>query len=520
MTETKSKQVLDNLPSENIKSQNQVQKSSSNHAPMSLFPRQWLKIGSFVLIAGIIGGGVWYWSQNRVKQQSVASNQPPATAVKLSTLTTSTIEESGDFLGSLEAKQTVELLSELEGRIVEILVKEGQNINQGDTLFSLESQTLQAQLNQAQANLQSRQARLMQLQTGSRKEDIAAAKARVQQAQIRLANSRQGSSQAEIAQSQAQLISAQAEAQLAQQKVERYNLLKEEGAISQDQFDNFLTEAKTAQAQVDVAERRLEELQQGTTSDIAQLEAALVEAQQNLQRLQNGARKEEIAQATADVQEAKANVERIETLLDKSFIKAPIRGKIGDIAVKIGDYVDDEDTLTTITENSRLELSIAIPLEKAPNLRIGLPIQVLDEQKKVIATAKINFIESNVNSDSQLVIAKAFLDNLDRKLLNRQFIQSRIIWNTTEGILVPTSAIFRIGGQAFVFIAKANPSGEGLVAQQKAITLGEIQGNQYQVLEGLVEGDKIITAGILQVRDGEPIQEIAESDTNSTSSNN
>ena len=470
---------------------------------------------------GIIGGVSCYWLGNKRNQASVANNLPPATGVKLTTLETSTIEASTEFLGNLEAKQTVELNSELEGRIIQILVKEGQFVNQGDILFRLESKTLQAELEQAQAQLQSRQAQLTELQTGSRKEDIAVAQARLKQAQIRAANARQGSSQAEIAQAQAQLKSAQAEAKLAKQKLGRYDLLLKEGAISQDQFDSLATEAETAQAQVDVAKRRLEELQQGTSSNIAELQAEVEEAKQNLIRLQNGARTEEISQAIAQMQEAKANVDRIETLFNKTLIQAPIKGKIGDIPIKIGDYIETDDTLTTITENRQLHLNIAIPIEKSPQLKIGLPVQILGEQKEVIGTGKINFIESNVTADSQLIVAKAIVNNnLDRRLLNRQFVPSRIIWNTKPGILIPTSAVFRIGGQPFVFRAEENPSGEGLIAKQQSVTLGKIQNNSYQVLTGLETGDQILSAGILQVRDGAPIQEIPETDTNNISSKN
>jgi RND family efflux transporter MFP subunit len=513
MTDTKAKQVLDNPSEDNIDDRNSVPKSSAK--------QKWLKISSFVLVLSIIGGVSWYWLGNKNNQASVANNQPPVTGVKLMSLETANIETSTEFLGSLEAEQTVELNPELEGRIIEILVKEGQVVNQGDILFRIESQTLQAELNQAEATLKSRQAQLTELRTGSRKEDIAAAQARLKQAQIRLTNARQGSSQAEIAQAQAQLKSAQAEAKLAKQKLERYDLLLKEGAISQDQFDGFTTEAETAQAQVDVAKKRLQELKQGTSSDIAQLQAEVEEARQNLIRLQNGARSEEISQAQAQVQEATANVERIETLLDKTLIQAPITGKIGDIPIKIGDYIKTDDTLTTITENNQLQLSIAIPIEKASELKIGLPVQILGEQKEILGTGKINFIESNVTADSQLIVAKAIVENnLDRRLLNRQFVQSRIIWNTSPGILVPTSAVFRIGGQPFVFTAEANPAGEGLIAKQKAVTLGKIQSNSYQVLDGLNRGEKILSAGILQVRDGAPIQEIPETDTNNISSNN
>ena len=90
---------------------------------------------------------------------------------------------------------------------------------------------------------------------------------------------------------------------------------------------------------------------------------------------------------------------------------------------------------------------------------------------------------------------------------------------------MPTSAISRIGGETFVFIAKpakpaknaanspqmppenpAKPAPPAMVAEQRQIVLGEIQGNAYQVINGLQPGEKLVTAGIAQLREGSTIQ--------------
>ena len=503
----------------------QVQQEETKLTNKKTYPskskKKWLVWGSLLLVGGA-GTFGWFWWQNRQSVTPPAmANQMPPVPVTLSTLESDTIKTSTDVLGTLEASQTVNLQSEIQGRLVEILVKEGQTVNQGEILFTLESDSLQAQLDSAQATLASRQAQLAQLQAGSRPEEIASAQARLNRAKVRLANAKKGSSQQEIAQAQAQLQSAQAQNELAQQRLKRYRDLRDEGAISSDQFDTFATEAKTAKANLEQAQRRLNQLQESTDSDVRALQAEVEEAQQDLLLLQNGARQEEIAQAQADVQQAEANVRRLMVELDKTMIKAPIAGKISNIPVKIGDFIETNTVLTSITQNDVLELNISVPLEKVPDLELGLPVEVLNAQKEAIALGKIDFISPNVTSDSQLVLAKAFFNNdIQGKLLNRQFIPARIIWDSGKGILVPSSAIFRIGGQGFVFVAEKNPEGEGLIAKQRPIKLGKIHGNSYEVLEGLQTGEKIITAGILKVQEGSPIQEMPESETKPINSSN
>ena len=96
-------------------------------------------------------------------------------------------------------------------------------------------------------------------------------------------------------------------------------------------------------------------------------------------------------------------------------------------------------------------------------------------------------------------------------------MQTKVIWNQRPGILIPVTAVSRLGGETFVFVAqkpaekKAEAPAENkagapsLVAQQKPVKLGAIEGNNYQVIEGLKAGDKIVVSGILNLTNGAPI---------------
>jgi multidrug efflux pump subunit AcrA (membrane-fusion protein) len=88
-------------------------------------------------------------------------------------------------------------------------------------------------------------------------------------------------------------------------------------------------------------------------------------------------------------------------------------------------------------------------------------------------------------------------------------VQAKITWDRSNGILVPTTAITRIGGQAFVFVVeeKTNEAGEKQqVVSQRPVQLGPVQGNSYVITEGLKSGDQVATTNILKLRDGAPVQ--------------
>jgi multidrug efflux pump subunit AcrA (membrane-fusion protein) len=76
---------------------------------------------------------------------------------------------------------------------------------------------------------------------------------------------------------------------------------------------------------------------------------------------------------------------------------------------------------------------------------------------------------------------------------------------------VPTSAISRLGGQDFIFVAEPSPTGgKSLIANQKPVKLGKITGNKQEVLEGLNAKDQIVVAGILQLQNGATIMPLPD----------
>ena len=488
--------------------------------PLSfLAHRRFLILGCLLLAAGAGWGGYW-WLTGRGGQNSLASVGPASQSqpipVKLTTVQTTLVADSSEVVGTLEAQRSVNLKPEINGRVVAILVKEGDRVRQGQPIIRLDSDDLEAESLEARAKLENAKAKLAELQAGSRDEDIDEARARLKEEQSRLSNAQAGARPQEIAQAQAQLEAAQARSELAQQRVDRYRQLQKEGAISEDQFQEYLTEARSSSASVQQAQRRLDELRKSRRSDLDGLEAAVEQARQNLRRLENGPRRETIAQAKADVAEAAAQVRMAAVKVKKTQVGAPIAGIIGDIPLKLGDYVEEGESLTTITENNRLEVNLSIPLEKNSDLRLGLPVEVLDSQDQVLGRGEITFISPDVSADSQMLLAKATLNDFQGKLLNRQLVETRIIWDKNPGILLPAAAISRVGGQTFVFVAESDSSGqtEGgnfpLVARQRVVKLGNLQGNDYHIIEGLQPGEKVVSAGILNLTDGAPIQPLAE----------
>ena len=479
--------------------------------------RRWpLNLGIvLLLIAGV--GFAWYWWHSRAsnaRPDAAAASKPMAIPVKLATVQTGTVQETSVFVGTLEAPRSVAIKPQIEGRVSQIFIKEGTRVQQGQAIVSLQSDDVQAVLLQRKAALEQASANLAELKAGTRPEQIAQAAATLAQAQARLQDAQAGAQPQEIAQAIAQIESARSDLDLAKSRAKRYEQLRKDGAVSQDSLEGYVKQQRSAEAAVVVAQKRLEQLRKSRGSDITALSATVEQQKQNLRQQQNGPRKEEIAIARSQVTQAAAQVQAAQVQLQYTKVLAPFTGIVGDIPVKVGEYVSKGDQLTTLTKNDSFDLNLFVPVNRARQLRLGLPVQLLDAKGKTVARGRVSFISPDATSDSQTILAKATFANFEGQLLNRQSVQAKTIWNERPGILIPVTAVSRLGGKTFVFVAQAPEQPKSgmppLVAEQKPIELGAIEGNNYQVLQGLKPGDKIVVSGLLNLRNGVPIMSAPE----------
>ena len=181
---------------------------------------------------------------------------------------------AGDTLeasGTVEATEA-ELGFQVPGRIEEVRVREGDRVRTGDELAHLDRAELEARRGQAQAQLGAARALLAELESGSRREEVAQAREALRAANERYADARRD--------------------------VERTRRLFEGGARSQEAYDKARLAFEVAESQRD-------------------------QAQQQVQMVETGPRRERITGQRAVVAQAEAAVRQIEAMLANAMIKAP-----------------------------------------------------------------------------------------------------------------------------------------------------------------------------------------------------
>jgi RND family efflux transporter MFP subunit len=220
--------------------------------------------------------------------------------------------------------------------------------------------------------------------------------------------------------------------------------------------------------------------------------------------------KQELDQAKSALDAARAQLNALDAQLQEQQVQlhyfrvvAPQSGVVGDVPVHVGDRVTTTTVLTTVDKPGSLEAYIFVPVERVPQLKMNLPVQIVDSEGKVVADSRIAFISPEVDNTTQSVLVKATVSNHQDKLRTLQFIRAHVVWGTHPQPVVPVLAISRIGGQYFAFVAEEQKG--MLVAHQKPLQLGDMVGNNYAVLDGVKAGDKVVVSGTQFLVDGVPV---------------
>ncbi|MFN3360793.1 MAG: efflux RND transporter periplasmic adaptor subunit [Pseudanabaenaceae cyanobacterium] len=391
--------------------------------------------------------------------------------VETESLILGTIEDSSDFIAALNSRQSVALKPRVAGQVAEILVRQGDTVSEGTPLLVIDP-------SQQLATVESNAAQ------------VQAAQAEVQSKAAALESARAAYDSAKALLSSRQALRSDRLAALNLQKrdAQRDRELFDQGVISQRLLEVRLANLQAAEAALQSLDQEIAAQQ----ANVAQAEARILQAEADL----NAAKQR--------LQQFEFNKRREEVQLEFHQVTAPFAGQVGNIPVKVGDFVNTATELLTITQSDQLEVEIAVPVDRASQLKEGLPVKILDEQSQPIGAGTIFFISPTVTPQSQSVLVKAVIDNKQGLLRQNQFVRVRLVWDSRPGVKVPITAISRQAGKNFVYVleTKVEDGKTKTIARQKMVELGKIVGNNQEVLSGLQPQDTVISKGIQFLTDG------------------
>jgi HlyD family secretion protein len=278
--------------------------------------------------------------------------------------------------GTIEADE-IHVGSKVSGRIAEVLVKEGQEVKQGQALLRFESYDLDAKRNDAVAAIAMAEASLQKLQTGNRPEEIQEARAQAEAARMNLEMARNGARQQEIDAARAELDATNADFEVAKSNFARIEQLSRDGIASQQDHDNAKATLDRARGRRDASKQRLDLLIAGTRNE--EVQRAAKQYQQALARqqlIERGARREDIDAARSQVTRARAALQQIETQVSELEVKSPADAFIEILQVRPGDLIAPNSPVATLVELDRLWVRVYVPEPELGHAHLGKEVGI------------------------------------------------------------------------------------------------------------------------------------------------
>jgi HlyD family secretion protein len=351
--------------------------------------------------------------------------------------------------GTVKPERSTNISPQTSGLLKQLLVNEGDLVQQGQVIAYMDDAVLQAQRMQAEGKLNSAQFKLKKLLAGNRAQ--------------------------EVGQAQAQLDEARASLNQAELKLKQDQELFGERAISRRELENSQANRDTALAKVH-------------------------QSQQSLDLQQAGSRPEDIAAAQAEVTAAEGELNQMQTQLSQTVVRAPFSGRVIRKYAEPGAFV--APTIPASSENSATSASILalatknqivayVPETSIGRLHVGQTAQIKADAfpgklftGRVVSIASQSTLEQNVTS-FEVKVSLSDPGGLLRSGMNVDVnFQVGALKNT---VLVPTVAIVR------------QTSGTGIYVQAedgqisfRPIQTGVTVGNQTEVQSGLRENERVL----------------------------
>lgn len=399
--------------------------------------------------------------------------------------------------GTVVPIRSVNISPNQAGELKQLLVDQGMRVEQGQRLAVMDNEAIFTQGAQAEARFKQAVANLREAELRA-PTAIQQARARVIASQSRLDSAR-ARVPTEIEQANAELQAALERRDRAQARVERYTLPTEQGAISNNAYDDALVALRRAQADVRQAEESLRREAQTARPEIQELEASLAEARAALAQTERSSQAE-IASQQAAVEASRAAVEEVRVQFENTLITAPFEGIITQRYATPGAFVTPTTSGSTAASSSAtsilalaegLEVVAKVPEIDIPDLEPGQFVELTADaypeesfRGRVRLIAPEAIVEQNVTSFEVRILLEpraieALLPgmNVDITFLGEQLART---------VVVPTVAIVTEDGETGVMVPDANNKPEF-----RPVVLGSSLEDQTQIISGLEEGERV-----------------------------
>jgi len=419
--------------------------------------------------------------------------------------------------GIIEPSRTIEVRAGVTGKVSEVFVKEGDSVKTGRILARLEKPDLEAQLQQAKAQVAATEADLMQFESQASCKSgktfaVRQAETQLQAARVRLQDLLKGPSEAQIAQAEAQVAQAEIAVKDGMRQLEAMEALYEEGAVSRSAVEDARGRVKSAKAQYEAAKKQYEAVCESPGKEQVELaEAQVSEAEiaLALAKEQEASKEKSREAILARLAQANAGLRLAETALAMTTVTSPENGTVTSVPVTKGAVVTEGMPILSIAKTGNMRVKARVDETDIARVKVG--------QQAVFSTDAIWDKEFfGVVSE---IAPQAVYDSLTRgfpvtieiddpvdELRSGMSADVEIITYSKENALVvPVQAIVEQDGMEAVFVV-SEPDSKVCITRVVTGFAGAID---VEILEGIKEGDRVVIGdynALRQLKDGKQVK--------------
>jgi HlyD family secretion protein len=316
--------------------------------------------------------------------------------------------------------------------------------------------------------------RLLTLDSGEVRANLAQAKLQQVMAQIDLRNDRDGGPPDEKAQLTGDLRRAQADVERLRQRQDAFEKLVQTHAATGDELSENSTALARAQALLDTIEEKRKDLSDRAASEAEKDSLRLKQAQEQISLLQ--------------------------TRLESATVISPINGTLYGFPLRERDYVRPGDVLAQIADLRKVQVRAFVDEADLGGLKVAQPVTIVwDAMPEKTWAGMTEQIPERVSALGSRSVGEVLcsVDNDKLDLLPNVNVDVRILVNEKNNALViPRGALRTEQGSHFVFVV------EGDRLRRRQVSLGIANNTDYEVVSGLDEGDRVAVSSSLDLRDG------------------
>ena len=241
-------------------------------------------------------------------------------------------------------------------------------------------------------------------------------------------------------------------------------------------------------------------------AQVARAEADRDLARQSLARTrdllaQKASSQSELERAEATARSNEAQLELLKVRLERTLVRAPFAGVVGQRFVSLGDYVTTDTRLVSLQTVSPQRASFQVPERYADQLKVGQQVtfQVAALRGREF-TGRVDFVDPVVQLPSRTIMVKAVVPNPRRELQAGMFIEARLATAVRpSAVVIPEDAVVALQESTYVWVVSQGK------ATRRQVDLGVRTPGFVEARSGVEPAEQVVVGGQERLGEGAPV---------------